>query len=201
VETAKPRRDRRSASSFRLLVDAAEIEAPELPQIFFHFSPCRFNIALLDKLQQTPSGWRDHAVRRWSNQRNHLFHDIYKGVGDHHEHGIARRCRHDTMEFQVRAGAAGNVVGLDRRLAFVDIRLERLEILGGAPFAGQARKRNADNDAGFGQVLRSDPLAYDPSRDSLDVFAWYVRKSRDALPVRLAMMAILAGAVAMMGDD
>jgi hypothetical protein len=36
--------------------------------------------------------------------------------------------------------------------------------------------------------------AYDPSRDSPDSFAWYVRKSRDALPVRLAMRAILAGA-------
>jgi hypothetical protein len=46
-----------------------------------------------------------------------------------------------------------------------------------------------------------DNWAYDPSREALDVFAWYVRKSRDALPVRLAMMAILAGAVAMMGDD
>ena len=46
-----------------------------------------------------------------------------------------------------------------------------------------------------------DDWACDPCRDSLDVFAWYVRRSRDALPVRLAMMAILAGAVAMMGDD
>jgi hypothetical protein len=46
-----------------------------------------------------------------------------------------------------------------------------------------------------------DNWAYDPSPEMLDVFAWYVRKSRDALPVQLAMMAILAGAVAMMGDD
>jgi len=37
--------------------------------------------------------------------------------------------------------------------------------------------------------------------DSLDALAWYARKSKDRLPVRLMMMAIIAGAVAMMGDD
>ena len=31
--------------------------------------------------------------------------------------------------------------------------------------------------------------------------AWYARTSKDRLPVRLTMMAIIAGAVAMMGDD
>jgi hypothetical protein len=46
-----------------------------------------------------------------------------------------------------------------------------------------------------------DNWAYDPCMDSLDALAWYVRKSRDPLPVRLTMMAIVAGAVARMGDD
>jgi hypothetical protein len=46
-----------------------------------------------------------------------------------------------------------------------------------------------------------DDWAYDPCMDSLDALACYARKSRDRLPVRLTMMAIIAGAVAMMGDD
>jgi len=53
----------------------------------------------------------------------------------------------------------------------------------------------------LGVLSTIDNWAWDPCRDSLDSFAWYVRKSREPLPVRLAMMAILAGAVAMMGDD
>jgi hypothetical protein len=46
-----------------------------------------------------------------------------------------------------------------------------------------------------------DDWAYDPCKDSLDVLAWYARNSKDRLPVRLTMMAIIAGAVAMMADD
>jgi len=46
-----------------------------------------------------------------------------------------------------------------------------------------------------------DGWACDPCMDSLDALAWYARKSKDRLPVRLTMMAIIAGAVAMMGDD
>jgi hypothetical protein len=37
--------------------------------------------------------------------------------------------------------------------------------------------------------------------DSLDALAWCVWKSRAPLPVRMTIMAILAGAVAQMGDD
>ena len=46
-----------------------------------------------------------------------------------------------------------------------------------------------------------DNWAYDPSTDSLDALAWYMRQSRYPLRIRLAMMAIVAGAVASMGDE
>jgi hypothetical protein len=46
-----------------------------------------------------------------------------------------------------------------------------------------------------------DNWAHDPRPASLDALAWHVRKSRAALPVRITMMAILAAAVAQMGDD
>jgi hypothetical protein len=46
-----------------------------------------------------------------------------------------------------------------------------------------------------------DDWAYDPCTDSLDALAWYARTSKDRLPIRLTIMAIIAGAVAMMGDD
>jgi len=46
-----------------------------------------------------------------------------------------------------------------------------------------------------------DNWAYDPSAETLDVLAWTCRATRAPLPVRIAMMAILAGALAKMGDD
>jgi hypothetical protein len=46
-----------------------------------------------------------------------------------------------------------------------------------------------------------DNWSYDPCHDTLDTMAWYVRVSRDPLPVRLTMTAIIAGALAMMLDD
>jgi hypothetical protein len=46
-----------------------------------------------------------------------------------------------------------------------------------------------------------DNWAHDACADSLDALAWHIRKSRAPLPIRITMMAILAGAVAQMGDD
>ena len=46
-----------------------------------------------------------------------------------------------------------------------------------------------------------DDWAYDPGADSLYRLAGHIRASKAPLPVRLTMMAILAGALAKVGDD
>jgi hypothetical protein len=45
-----------------------------------------------------------------------------------------------------------------------------------------------------------DDWAYDPSADNLDTLAWHVQRSNAPLPDRVTMMAVLAGALARMGD-
>ena len=45
-----------------------------------------------------------------------------------------------------------------------------------------------------------DDWAFDPSADSLDSLAGHIRASKAPLPVRVTMMAILAGPVAWMAD-
>jgi hypothetical protein len=60
---------------------------------------------------------------------------------------------------------------------------------------------NTTHHEGSDAARMLDNWAHDPCADSLDALAWHLRKSRAPLPVRVTMMAILAGAVAQMGDD
>ena len=60
------------------------------------------------------------------------------------------------MEFVMDLGAAAEVAGFGRGLGFGNVRLERLEVGGGAPRAREPRHLGADQDPRFGQVLGAD---------------------------------------------
>jgi len=88
-----------------------------------------------------------------------------------------------------------DLVRLDKivRTALDDPRQAARQLAG---YLDRQRTHHEGSDAA--RIL--DDWAYDLSSDSLDTLAWYVRASRDPLPVRLTMMAILAGALAGIGD-